>query len=165
MKPKKTGQNYQKSCDFGTLELSLRHTTRLEPLGPRLGGVRIRVLNGNELDRLFHAGNIDNNQHNAGLKLGGDVSRASGSSGWLASLTGATQKGGMSGGRFLFAVHRISKAMRHVQKEKGREIARILMRVVADQMVIENKTQLSALEGGLDALSFFYSQSAPSSLR
>jgi len=167
-KRKITGQTKQPS-DFGTAEIGLRHTIRIEPAEKNLGRVRARVLDGNLLDRLHLDKKIDTDQHNAGLKMGGDFAKAGTKGGWLSAMMGPTSKGGMAGGRFLFAATRISEAMDFVQKSSGRGAARVLIKTVTDEIdqSVLNQDKLAMLKSALDSLSSYYESKAsfPSSLR
>jgi hypothetical protein len=167
-KRKTTGQPKQPS-DFGTPEIGQRHTIRIEPAEKNLGRVRARVIDGNVLDKLFLANKIDNNQLNAGIKIGGDFAKAGTKGGWLSAMMGPTSKGGMAGGRFLFAATRISEAMDFVQKSSGRGAARVLIKTVTDEIdqSVLNQDKLTMLKSALDSLSSYYESKAsfPSSLR
>tara|TARA_R100001143_G_scaffold41018_1_gene37301 strand:+ start:876 stop:1388 length:513 start_codon:yes stop_codon:yes gene_type:complete len=167
-KRKTTGQTKQPS-DFGTPEIGLRHTIRIEPAEKNLGRVRARVIDGNVLDKLFLANKIDNNQLNAGIKIGGDFAKAGTKGGWLSAMMGPTSKGGMAGGRFLFAATRISEAMDFVQKSSGRGAARVLIKTVTDEIdyLHLNQDKIAMLISALDSLSSYYESksSFPSSLR
>tara|TARA_R110001599_G_scaffold60779_1_gene168744 strand:- start:633 stop:1145 length:513 start_codon:yes stop_codon:yes gene_type:complete len=167
-KRKTTGQPKQPS-DFGTPEIGQRHTIRIEPAEKNLGRVRARVIDGNVLDKLFLANKIDNNQLNAGIKIGGDFAKAGTKGGWLSAMMGPTSKGGMAGGRFLFAATRISEAMDFVQKSSGRGAARVLIKTVTDEIdyLHLNQDKIAMLISALDSLSSYYESksSFPSSLR
>jgi|TARA_R110000824_G_scaffold106083_2_gene250695 hypothetical protein len=167
-KRKTTGQPKQPS-DFGTPEIGQRHTIRIEPAEKNLGRVRARVIDGNVLDKLFLANKIDNNQLNAGIKIGGDFAKAGTKGGWLSAMMGPTSKGGMAGGRFLFAATRISEAMDFVQKSSGRGAARVLIKTVTDEIdyLHLNQDKIAMLISALDSLSSYYESKAsfPSSLR
>jgi hypothetical protein len=169
-KHKKNGETRASPSDLGTPELGRRHMIRVEPLGPQLGGgVRGRVVDGCELDRLLMASSISNEQHQAGIRAERDFSRAGGGSNALSALVGGgpTQKG-MPGARFLFAVRKISEATAHVMYETGREPTRLLVSVVTDTSRIKTPRQLAALRLALDALCDFYRgriRPPPTSLR
>jgi len=167
-KRKTTGQPKQPS-DFGTPEIGQRHTIRIEPAEKNLGRVRARVVDGNLLDRLHLDNKIDTDQHNAGLKMGGDFAKAGTKGGWLSAMLGPTSGGGMAGGRFLFAATRISEAMNFVQKSAGRTAAKVLIKTVTDEIDYThlNQDKIAMLISALDSLSSYYESksSFPSSLR
>jgi hypothetical protein len=166
----KAGKTKTPPSDLGTPELWRRREIRVEPLGPQLGGgVRGRVVDGCELDRLLGASSISNEQHEAGIRAERDFSRAGGGSNALAALIGGgPSKRGMPGARFLFAVRKISEATAHVMYEVGRERTRLLVSVVTDTSRIKSPRQLAALRLALDALCDFYRgrlRPPPTSLR
>tara|TARA_R110002020_G_scaffold110945_8_gene256260 strand:- start:223 stop:726 length:504 start_codon:yes stop_codon:yes gene_type:complete len=165
-KKKPTGKKSKKASDFGNPELRNHYQTVIETSGSGVGQHRLRVVDGCELDRLLYGNLITPDQHNAGIRLGGDVSRAGCKTNWLAAMN-STGKGGVSGGRFLFAAKRISKAMASVQKECDRVTARLMMSVACDEVTINGPAQLTRLVIGLDALSEHYSSQSfvPTTLR
>ena len=169
MSKRKTTGHPTHPSDFGTPEIGQRHTIRIEPAEKNLGRVRARVIDGNVLDKLFLANKIDNNQLNAGIKIGGDFAKAGTKGGWLSAMMGPTSKGGMAGGRFLFAATRISEAMDFVQKSSGRGAARVLIKTVTDEIdyLHLNQDKIAMLISALDSLSSYYESksSFPSSLR
>ena len=167
---KKSGKPKPSPSDLGTPELWRQREIRVEPLGPQLGGaVRGRVVDGCELDRLLSAKSISTEQHEAGIRVERDFSRAAGGSNALAALVGGgpTQRG-MPGARVVFAVRKISEATSHVIHETGRGRARLLISVVTDTSRIKTPRQLAALRLALDALGNFYrrrTETPPTSLR
>jgi len=169
-KRERTGKRRACPSDLGTPELWRRREVRVEPLGPQLGGgVRGRVVDGCELDRLLMASSISNEQHEAGIRAERDFSRASGGSNALAALIGGgVSQRGVPGARFLFAVRKISEATAHVMYETGREPTRLLVSVVTDTSRIKTPRQLDALRLALDALCDHYRgriRPPPTSLR
>lgn len=165
-KRKRTGKRSRTASDFGSPELLQHHTTIIELAGAGIGRHRLRVVDSCEFDRLFYGDFITPDQHNSGIRLGGDVNRAGCKTNWLAAMTG-TGKGGMSGGRFLFAVERISKAMASVQTKVGRGGARLVLSVACDERTCTAPTDITRLALALDALNHHYSSQsfAPLSLR
>ena len=163
---KTTGQT-KLASDLGTPEIGLRHTIRIEAAENRIGSVRVRVVDGNTLDRLYLAEKISEDQYNSGTRLGGDFAKAGSKGGSLSAMKGSTQKGGVQGGRFLFAATRISEAMDFVQKQEGKGAARLLIRVVTDEIDALDFDSLTALQKSLDSLTIYYESktSSPSSLR
>ena len=87
----------------------------------------------------------------------------------MSAMMGPTSKGGMAGGRFLFAATRISEAMDFVQKSSGRGAARVLIKTVTDEIdyLHLNQDKIAMLISALDSLSSYYESksSFPSSLR
>lgn len=162
-KKKQTGKRSKTTSDLGSPELQQHFTTVVEDAGPSVGRHRLRVVDGCELDRLFHQRFISSDQHSAGLRLGGDFIRAGCKIGSL-NPSGAG-KGGVSGGRFLFAIQRISRAMSFVQREIDVSHAKLAMSVAANERRITSKREITKLSRALDVLSSHYSRMAPSSLR
>jgi hypothetical protein len=85
----------------------------------------------------------------------------------LSAMMGPTQKGGVQGGRFLFAATRISEAMNFVQKQQGKKATRVLIKVVVDEIDNLNQKHLVILKKALTSLSSYYESksSFPTSLR
>jgi len=165
-KRKPTGKKSKTVSDLGTPELALHHAVQVEPAGLRIGTVRLRVLDGCELDRLLSSELIGPDQHSAGLKLGWDIGRAGGTKSCLSAFEGGLSRGGTAGGRVMFAVSRIAKAMHQVQKRTDKETARLVFHVASDETKVTSPAAVSCLKTGLTALSSFYSARAsfPSSL-
>jgi len=69
-------------------------------------------------------------------------------------------KGGTAGGKVMFAVSRIAKAMHQVQKRTDRETARLVFSVASDETKVTSPAALSCLRTGLVVLSAFYSARA-----
>jgi len=159
-KRKPTGKKSKATSDLGTPELSLRHAVKIEPAGLHIGAVRLRVLDGCELDRLLSSKLIEPDQHSAGLKLGWDITRAGSKKSCFSTLEGGMSKGGTAGGKVMFAVSRIAKAMHQVQKRTDRETARLVFSVASDETKVTSPAALSCLRTGLVVLSAFYSARA-----
>ena len=157
LKRKPTGKKSKEVSDLGTPELSLRHAVRVETAGLHIGAVRLRVLDGCELDRLLSSKLIEPDQHSAGLKLGWDIGRAGGKKSCFSTLDGGLSRGGTAGGKVMFAVSRIVGAMHQVQKRTDRKTARLVFYVASDETEITSPAGLSCLKTGLAVLSSFYS--------
>jgi len=163
---KKTGKKRSETSDFGTPELRRQHQIVMEPAGLNVGSVRLRVTDSCELDRLLNSQLITDGQHSAGTRLGWDFDRAGGRRSCLATLASSIG-GGETGGRFVYAIGRVTSAMRQLQIDIGRKAGRLVILVVGDETKITNRAQLTCLTAGLDSLSKFYSSrtSVPVSLR
>ena len=163
---KKTGKKRSETSDFGTPELRRQHQIVIEPAGLSIGRVRLRVTDGCELDRLLNSQLITGEQHSAGTRLGWDFDRAGGRRSCIATLIGSVG-GGETGGRVVYAIGRVTSAVRQLQIDIGREAGRLVILVVGDETKITSRTQLTCLTAGLNSLSKFYSSrtSAPLSLR
>jgi len=159
-KRKQTGKKSKVTSDLGTPELVLRHAVQVEPAGLHIGVVRLRVLDGCELDRLLARELIEADQHSAGLKLGWDIGRAGGTKSCFGTLEGGLSRGGTAGGRVMFAVFRIAKAMHQVQKRTDKETARLVYHVASDETKVTSPAAVSCLKTGLMILSSFYSARA-----
>ena len=159
-KRKQIGKKSKATSDLGTPELSLRHAVKVEPAGLGIGTVRLRVLDGCELDRLLANELIEPDQHSAGLKLGWDISRAGGKKSCFSALEGGLSRGGTAGGRVMFAVSRIAKAMHQVQRRTNKKTARLVFNVASDEVKVTSPAELTYLKTGLVVLSSFYSARA-----
>jgi len=155
-KRKSTGKKSKETSDLGTPELSLHHAVKVEPVGPQLGAVRLRVLDGCELDRLLSSELIMPDQHSAGLKLGWDIDRAGGKKSCFNNFEGGLSRGGTAGGRVMFAVSRIAKAIHQVQSRTDRRTARLVFTVVSDEAKVTSRAELLHLISGLKILSIYY---------
>ena len=84
----------------------------------------------------------------------------------LASLTGP-MGGGESGGKFVYAIGRVSSAVRQLQVDVGRETVRLVISIIWDEAKISSDSQLAVLRSGLDSLSNYYAANrhVPTSLR
>ena len=143
--------------DLGTPELLLHRAVKVEPVGVGIGQVRLRVLDGCELDRLLARELIEADHHSAGVKLGWDIGRAGGAKSCFSVLEGGLLKGGTAGGRVLFAVSRIAKAMHQVQKRTDKKTARLVYHVASDETKVTSPADISCLKTGLVVLSSYYS--------
>jgi len=159
-KRKQIGKKSKATSDLGTPELALRHAVKVEPVGPQLGAVRLRVLDGCELDRLLTNALIMPDQHNAGLKLGWDIGRAGGKKSCFNALDGGLSRGGTTGGRVMFAVSRIAKAICQVQKRTNRGTARLVFNIASDETKVTSRAELLSLISGLKILSSYYAARA-----
>jgi len=155
-KRKQIGKKSKETSDLGTPELSLRHAVKIEPAGLNIGSVRLRVLDGCELDRLLASQLIMPDQHSAGLKLGWDIGRAGGKKSCFSTLEGGLSRGGTVGGRVMFAVSRIAKAIHQVQKRTDRRTARLVFTVASDEVKVTSRAELLHLISGLKILSSYY---------
>jgi hypothetical protein len=165
-KQRQTGMRSKEPSDLGTPQIAMRHTVTVESAGLRLGAVRLRVLNGCELDRLLAGEWIEADHHTAGLKLGWDIGRAGGCKSCFGSLEGGVSRGETTGGRVAYAVFRIAKAMQQVESGTNRKTARLVFSVASDEAKITSRAELSNLVSGLRILSGHYAArtSAPLSL-
>lgn len=165
-KQKKIGKKPFETSDFGTPELRRHHQLVVEPASLHVGSVRVRVTDGCELDRLLSSQLITEGQHSAGTRLGWDFDRAGGRNSCVATLVG-NMGGGETGGRFVYAIGRVTSAVRQLQVDIGRGAVRLVILVVGDETKITNQKQLHYLTAGLDSLSKFYSSRTlvPLSLR
>jgi len=155
-KRKQTGKKSKETSDLGTPELSLRHTVRLEAAGTHLGSVRLRVIDGCELDRLLAGEWIQSDQHSAGLKLGFDIDRCGGKKSCFSSLDGGLSRGGTVGGRVMYAAVRIARAMDQVQNGTDRKTARLVFAIASDEGKVTSRSELFKLMKGLTVLSHYY---------
>jgi hypothetical protein len=155
-KRRQIGKKSKETSDLGTPELSLRHAVKVEPVGPLMGAVRLRVLDGCELDRLLSGELIMPDQHNAGLKLGWDIGRAGGKKSCFSNFEGGLSKGGTVGGRVMFAVSRIASAIHQVQRKTNRKTARLVFTVASDEARVTSRAELLHLISGLKILSSYY---------
>jgi hypothetical protein len=163
---RKAGKKQKETSDFGTPELQQHHAVVVEAAGLNVGRVRIRVTDGCELDRLLAGEYITNDQHNAGTKLSWDLDRAGGKRSCIASLNGP-MGGGESGGKFVYAIGRVSSAVRQLQVDVGRETVRLVISIIWDEAKISSDSQLEVLRLGLNSLSNYYATNRhiPTSLR
>lgn len=163
---RKTGKKRSETSDFGTPELQHHHAVVVEAAGLNVGRVRVRVTDGCELDRLLAGEYITNDEHTAGTKLSWDLDRAGGKRSCVASLTGP-MGGGESGGKFVYAIGRVSSAVRQLQVDVGRETVRLVISIIWDEAKISSDSQLAVLRSGLDSLSNYYAANrhVPTSLR
>jgi len=155
-KKRPTGKKSNKHSDFGSPELRQHFTTVVESTGPVVGRHRLRVVDGCELDRLFYRELISADQHSAGLRLGGDFIRAGCKASSLEPSD--TSKGGVSGGRFLFAVQRIAKAMSFIKREIDYSHAKLAMAVAANERQIASRKEIAKLGRALDVLCSHYAR-------
>ena len=163
---RKTGKKRSETSDFGTPELQRHHAVVIEAAGLNVGRVRVRVTDGCELDRLLASQLITEEQHTAGTKLSWDLDRAGGKRSCIASLVGSIG-GGEIGGKFVYAIGRVSSAVRQLQSDVGRNTVRLVISVIWDESKIANQSQLRSLRSGLSSLSNYYAvnRHIPASLR
>lgn len=143
--------------DYGTAELAKRHRTRVEFTGKGYA-VRVRVLDGCEIDRLLHTGRLTQIEHNLAEKFMGLAHR-----GGLIALK-ATQLGLPGGGNKdpqpisqhkAMAQRRMNRIINWLDRKVGREARSLLWNVVVEDYRVESLGSLALLQDALRGLSEF----------
>lgn len=144
--------------DYGHSTLSRRHVVRLEQISANKGKLRLRVLDGNQLDRLLHEDKISIEQHFSGEKFWGDVQSVEGSSSCLANLTRLQVGGDQASNRFVGALGKVVDAMRDLEKNTDGGMPDLIIGVALNTIKI-NDDLLPHFRKGLDVLSDHYAVS------
>tara|TARA_R100001143_G_C3286119_1_gene99008 strand:- start:72 stop:590 length:519 start_codon:yes stop_codon:yes gene_type:complete len=144
------------ASDYGNPSLIHHHAVRLEQIRPSGGRLRLRILDGSELDRLLHEDRISIEQHFSGEKFEGDVQSMKGGSSCLANLTRVQTGGNQASNRLMGTLGKVVDAMRIMEKNTERGTADLVMGVALNIVQI-NDDLLPYLTKGLDALGQHYS--------
>ena len=144
--------------DYGNVNLAHHHAVRLERISPNSGRLRLRVLDGSQLDKLLHQNKISIEQHFSGEKFGGDVQSVEGSSSCLANLTRLQVGGDQASNRFVGALGRVVDAMRALEANTKRGTPDLIISVALNIITIDDDL-LPHFRTGLDALGEHYSVS------
>lgn len=147
-----------KPSDYGNVNLTHHRVVRLEQISPNSGRLRLRVLDGSQLDKLLHQDKITIEQHFAGEKFGGDVQSVEGSSSCLANLTRLQVGGEQASNRFIGALGKVVDAMRVLEENTKRGTPDLIIGVALNIITIDDDL-LPHFRKGLDALSEHYSVS------
>jgi len=142
--------------DYGNVNLTHHRAVRLEQINPYSGRLRLRVLDGSQLDRLLNQDKISIEQHFSGEKFGGDVQSVEGSSSCLANLTRLQVGGDQASERFIGALGKVVDAMRALEKSTKRGTPDLIIGVMLNTIEIDDDL-LPHFKKGLDALSEHYS--------
>ena len=144
--------------DYGNVNLAHHHAVRLERISPNSGRLRLRVLDGSQLDKLLHQNKISIEQHFSGEKFGGDVQSVEGGSSCLANLTRLQVGGDQASNRFVGALGRVVDAMRALEANTKRGTPDLIIGVALNIIRIDDDL-LPHFRTGLDALGEHYSVS------
>ena len=142
--------------DYGNVNLTHHRVVRLEQVHANSGRLRLRVLDGSQLDKLLHQDKISVEQHFSGEKFGGDVQSVEGSSSCLANLTRLQVGGDQASDRFIGALGKVVDAMRALEKSTKRGTPDLVIGAVLNTIEIDDDL-LPHFKQGLDALSEHYS--------
>ena len=144
------------ASDYGSPTLARHHAVRLEQIRPNNGRLRLRILDGSELDRLLHEDKISIEQHFAGERFEGEVQSMRGGSSCLASLTRLQTGGNQASDRLVGTLGRVVDAMRAMEKNTERGTADLVMNVALNIVQITDDL-LPRVITGLDSLGEHYS--------
>ena len=141
-------------ADYGHNDRKLHGVVKPELTG-RGHAVRMRVKDGNELDRLAMKGLINPYQHSAGTSLSRDLHGAR-LLGVKTTSFGQSISGGTPGEAHATAMDRVGDAIRHLDHSVGVAARAVTVNVCLSLIALSDPEALAAARQGLDALVSHY---------
>jgi hypothetical protein len=151
-----TSRTQAERTDHGARDLHRHHTVEPELTG-RGHAVRMRVRDGNELDRLHRAGLLDAQQHSAGVSFARDLhgARMLGLKTTNYDRQGGAGLGGLSDNQAT-ALERVGDAVRHIDRTAGTGARAWTINLCLGTVRLDQPAAILAARDGLDALLAHY---------